>query len=313
MSEFRTKLKIKDAANKFSYHDKFMLMGSCFAENMGEYLENHQFQSLINPFGIIFNTASLSKIIKRIVDLTYFNENDIFSHLDVWSSFDVHSQMNKTSSSEFLKILNNQLDLAHQFLKETPVFILTLGTSWVYKHLKTNEIVANCHKIQQTQFEKKLLTVNENEYYLNEIIKTIQAFNQNIKIIMTVSPVRHIKDGFVENNWSKANLISALYPLQNKSILYFPSYEILMDELRDYRFYAEDMLHPNKIATDYIWTFFCQTYFSEETFQTMKTVAQINSMQAHRVSQPDTESYQNFKTTLENKILSLQNKYPWMF
>ena len=221
--------------------------------------------------------------------------------------------MNKTSSSEFLNNLNKQLDLAHQFLKETRVFILTLGTSWVYKHSKTNEIVANCHKIPQTQFEKKLLTVNENEYYLNEIIKTIQAFNQNIQIIMTVSPVRHIKDGFVENNWSKANLISALHSLQNKSILYFPSYEILMDELRDYRFYAADMLHPNKIATDYIWTFFCQKYFTEETLLTMKTVAQINNMKAHRVSQPDTEAYQNFKTTLENKILSLQNKYPWMF
>lgn len=313
MPTFRTIIPLKKQKQTFGYHDKFMLMGSCFAENMGDYLQKNQFQTLVNPFGIIFNTASLSKIIHRLVNLDYFTSKDCFENQGIWSSFEVHSCMNNLTEVEFLDNLNQQIDVAHRYIKESTVFILTLGTSWVYKHIDTNEIVANCHKIEQKKFEKHLLSTVENEKYLNQIIQDLKTINPEIKLIITVSPVRHIKDGFVENTLSKAQLISAIHSILTIDMDYFPSYEIMMDDLRDYRFYAEDMLHPNQLATAYIWENFIQSYFSEETHQILKLVYQINNGLNHRPFNENHESHIKFKSDLSQKIHGLKQNYPWMF
>lgn len=312
MQTFRTIIPI-NTKKSYNYSDKFMLMGSCFAENIGDYLITNQFQTMINPFGIIFNTHSLVNIIERMVRLNYFSIEDVFENQEVWSSYEVHSCMNALSRDELIRSLNNQIDLSYQFLKNTKVFILTLGTSWVYEDKTSNKIVANCHKIPQKNFEKKILSSDDNLQNLSKIIHLIKSINPDINVILTISPVRHIKDGFIENNWSKSNLISAVHQLNVQNVKYFPSYEIMTDELRDYRFYKEDMLHPNKIAIDYIWEKFIETYFTENTLQTLKTVDQINKMKSHRVMSTNTMAYGKFQTELKNKIIKLQNQYDWMF
>jgi len=313
MSSFRTIVPIKPIDKPFSYNDRYFLMGSCFAENMGSYLKTYQFKNMINPFGIVFNLASLDKLIHRMINLEDFEAFDLFKHHDVWSCFEVHSNQNKIERSELLNHLNQKLHEAHHFLKHTQVFILTIGTSWVYKNILTAKIVANCHKLPANQFEKILLEPSENANYLNHIIQTLQVFNPKIKIILTVSPIRHIKDGFFENNVSKANILSAIYQQNSSKVNYFPSFEIMQDDLRDYRFYAEDMLHPNEIATKYIWQKFKDNYFSQTTVQTMKEVETVNKMKCHRPFLDNTKTHLDFLNEIDQKILKLQSTFDWFF
>jgi len=209
--------------------------------------------------------------------------------------------------------LNDLIESIHfQIIKSTHL-IITLGTSWVYRNTETNEIVANCHKIPQKQFTKELLSVEVVKESLQSIIGLIASVNPNAKFIFTVSPVRHIKDGFVENNASKALLISAVYQIVNRQrskVNYFPSYEIMLDELRDYRFYAEDMLHPNQIAIDYIWMKFLETYIKEEEFNMMQQVGDVQKALQHRPFNPNSESHQQFLEKVKGKIAQIQIKLP---
>ena len=317
--QFTTKIPIQKSSFPIDYDSKIMLLGSCFAENMGEKFQYFKFQSTTNPFGIIFNAVSLEKLIRRAVENRTFTENDIFFHNDLWHCYEVHSELSNSDKDAFLESLNDLISSTNKQLNDSTHIIITLGTSWVYQNIASNEIVANCHKVLQKQFTKELLSILQIEESLESIISLVHSVNPNCKFIFTVSPVRHIKDGFVENTLSKAHLIAAIHSVLNRKFstslelttqnnIYFPAYEIMMDELRDYRFYAEDMLHPSQTAVDYIWIQFFENYISESEFGLMNDICSIQKGLNHRPFNPNTKSHQKFLEATKIKIGKIQEK-----
>jgi len=309
---FRTKISIPQSDFKIDYNSKIVSLGSCFAENMAVKLDYFKFENTCNPYGIIFNPVSIEKIIYRIVNQFFFTEEDVFFHNERWHCYEVHSDCSNANKDEFLENLNAILRTSLIQLFQASHFIITYGTSWVYRNRLTKEIVANCHKVPQKEFSKELLAVETIENSIQNTINFIRKINPSVNFIFTVSPVRHLKDGFVENQISKAHLITALYSsnFQLPTSNYFPSYEIMMDELRDYRFYAEDMIHPNQVAVDYIWERFAETSISEESYSIMKEVETIQKGLAHRPFNPDSESHQQFLSKLQDRMAKLQNQFP---
>lgn len=314
--QFRTKIPIPQSDFKIDYNSKIVSLGSCFAENIAEKLDYFKFQNICNPFGIIFNSVSIEKIIHKALSQELFTEKDIFFNNERWHCFEVHSDLSNTNKVEFLNDLNQLLQSTKQQMCAATHIIITYGTSWVYRSTVTNKIVANCHKVPQAAFSKEILSVEIIEKSIKNTIDLIQKVNPKANIIFTVSPVRHLKDGFVENQVSKAHLITAIYQIFQsatcnlESAIYFPSYEIMMDELRDYRFYSEDMLHPSKVAIDYIWKRFCQTTISEESHSVMEEVETIQKGLAHRPFNSNSESHQHFLSKLQDKMAKLQKSFP---
>lgn len=308
--QFTTKIPLQKFQNPITYESKILALGSCFAENMSEKFNYFKFQNTTNPFGIIFNPVSIEKLVNRIVNKIEFTEKDIFFHNNLWHCYEVHSQLSNPNKEEFLTTLNALISSTNKQLNSATHIIITYGTSWVYRNSESNEIVANCHKVSQKQFTKELLSIETIEKSIQSTIKLIQELNPNCNFIFTVSPVRHIKDGFVENQRSKAHLISAIHSYSLQPTTYFPSYEIMMDELRDYRFYAEDMLHPNQTAIDYIWIKFFENFVDEKEFATMNQVCEIQRALKHRPFNPDSESHQKFLENLKEKMNTLASKYP---
>ena len=325
--QFTTKIPIQKSSFPIDYDSKILLLGSCFAENMGEKFDYFKFQTTINPFGIIFNSVSIEKLIRRSIEKRKFTENDIFFHNDLWHCFEVHSELSNSDKDVFLESLNDLISSTNKQLSDSTHIIITLGTSWVYRlrqaQSDSDGVVANCHKVLQKQFTKELLSILQIEESLESIISLVHSVNPNCKFIFTVSPVRHIKDGFVENTLSKAHLIAAIHSVLNRKFstslelttqnnIYFPAYEIMMDELRDYRFYAEDMLHPSQTAIDYIWIQFFENYISESQFGLMNDICSIQKGLKHRPFNPNTESHQKFLHQLELKIKTIQNQHPFI-
>ena len=309
---FTTKIPLVKSNNPIDYNSKIVYLGSCFAENMAEKFEYFKFDNVVNPFGIIFNVVAIEKLIFRSIRKQYYTEKEIFFHNESWHCYESHSELSNPNKVEFLKTLNQLIDSTNKQITEATHFIITLGTAWVYKNIETNEIVANCHKVPQKQFTKELLSVQTVQESLQSIIALINEVNKEAKFIFTVSPVRHIKDGFVENTLSKAHLISAIHNSQFTIHNYFPSYEIMMDELRDYRFYSEDMLHPNQTAIDYIWIRFFENYIDEKEFATMNQVCDIQKGLHHKPFNFESDSHQEFLSKLRDKITKLVALYPFM-
>lgn len=313
--QFTTKIHVKESCSPINYDSKILLIGSCFAENMGDKFQYFKFQSFVNPFGIIFNPVSLEKLIRRSVENRKFTENDIFCHKDLWHCFEVHSELSNPDKETFLNNLNSMVELTHRQIVTVTHCIITLGTSWVYRNIESKQIVANCHKVPQKEFTKELLSIHLIEESLESIISLMHSVNPNCKFIFTISPVRHIKDGFTENTLSKAHLIAAIHKTINhytSPISYFPSYEIMMDELRDYRFYAEDMLHPSQTAIDYIWIKFFENYISESEFGLMNEICSIQKGLKHRSFNPNTASHQKFLVDLKTKMTTIEKKLPFI-
>jgi hypothetical protein len=313
--QFRTLIPISKSNHPIDYNSKIMSLGSCFAVNMAEKLDYYKFQNSCNPVGILFHPLAIEKLIDFAVSEKQFTENDIFFHNELWHSFDVHSDLSSSDKEDLLASLNALIKSTNQQLSESTHIIITYGTSWVYRNKESDSIVANCHKVPQKQFKKELLSVVEIEESIANTLKLVHAVNPNCNIIFTVSPVRHIKDGFVENQWSKANIISALhgtFDFRLSTINYFPSYEIMMDELRDYRFYTEDMLHPNQVAIDYIWKRFKETTISETAFAVMDEVENVQKSLSHKPFNPDSESHLKFESKVREKITKLENQYSFM-
>lgn len=294
--QFRTTFHIPESDFKINHQHKILTIGSCFSDEMGNRLVDLKFDGLINPFGIIFNAYSIQNLIERSIDKRYFTTDDVHQSGEQFFCFDVHSSFNALSKDEILNNLNSTLDRVHHQIHQCDVLILTLGTSWVYERIDTAEIVANCHKVEAKQFKKVLLTTEENFKSMDLIAFEITKINPNVKIITTVSPVRHIKDGIVENNVSKARLLDALYQLdlKYKQVNYFPSYELVMDDLRDYRFYKEDLIHPTNQAVEYIWEKFGETYFENSTQTIIQKISKINSALNHRPFNEESTSHQKF-------------------
>jgi hypothetical protein len=312
---FRTPIPIAKSNHLIDYNSKIVSLGSCFAVNMSEKLDYFKLQNVCNPFGILFHPLAIEKLIKFAVSAKRFTENDIFFHNERWHCCDVHSDVSNSNKEDLLASLNEITKSTQLQLQQVSHVIITYGTAWVYQNIESGAIVANCHKVAQKQFNKELLSVDKIQESIANTLKLIHSVNPNCNIVFTVSPVRHIKDGFVENQWSKSNLIAALHQIiecQLSNVNYFPSYEIMMDELRDYRFYAEDMLHPNQVAIDYIWKRFKETTISETAFSTMEAVETIQKSLQHRPFNPDSESYQKFEAKLKLKVTKLVGEYPFM-
>ena len=314
---FFTKVSIKKTRNQISYNSKIVLMGSCFSENIGQKFEYFKFRNSINHFGIIFNPISIENLISRSLNEQFFTENDVFYHDELWKCFEVHSDLNCENKEQLINNLNVILiDFKNEILNASHL-IITYGTSWVYRNVASQKIVANCHKAPQNQFNKEILSVEIIEKSIQNTVDLIAKFNPKCNLIFTISPVRHIKDGFIENTQSKSHLFAALNRiLKNFSIPtsavveIFPSYEIMMDELRDYRFYAEDMLHPNKMAINYIWERFSETYFDQETVLITQEVDPIQKALLHRPFNTKSENHIKFIANLNSKIDTLSKKNP---
>ncbi|KAF2342251.1 GSCFA domain-containing protein [Flavobacterium tistrianum] len=314
--QFRTQIPISKSNNPIDYNSKVLSIGSCFAENMAEKFDYFKFQNETNPFGIIFNPVSIESLFRRVCQQKLFEEKDVFFQNERWHSFEVHSDLSNADRQELLETLNKAVTETHKQLKEATHNIITLGTSWIYRNLEKDEIVANCHKVPQKQFSKELLSVEVIQESIESTIEAIQTLNPNINFIFTISPVRHIKDGFVENQLSKSHLFTGLHQVlktHNSKLIthnYFPSYEIMMDELRDYRFYSEDMLHPNQIAIDYIWKLFSENYVSEESGPVMKEIDEIQKSLRHRSFNPESDQHKKFLANLQQKMKNVEKKWP---
>ncbi|WP_337968810.1 GSCFA domain-containing protein [uncultured Flavobacterium sp.] len=313
--QFRTQIPISKANNPIDYNSKVVSFGSCFAENMAEKFDYFKFQNTTNPFGIIFNPVSIEKIISRIIKEDLYTEKDVFFYNERWHSYEVHSDLSNSDREELLETLNKAITETNKQLKEASHIIITFGTSWIYRNIESDQIVANCHKVPQKQFTKELLSVEVIQKSIQNTIDLIQVLNPNVNFIFTVSPVRHIKDGFAENQLSKSHLFAGLHQVlktHNSQFTihnYFPSYEIMMDELRDYRFYTEDMLHPNQVAIDYIWHKFSENYISENSTSTMQEVEEIQKSLRHRSFNPESEQHQKFLAKLQQKIKVIEEKW----
>jgi hypothetical protein len=300
--------------NQIRYSSKVLLLGSCFAENIGAKLDYYKFKQCINPFGILFHPVAIEKLITRAIDETWFTSKDVFFQNQQWYSFEAHSKLSAASSEELLAILNRQLRVLKQWLTGATHLVFTFGTAWVYRHIETGAVVANCHKVPQKEFSKELLSPDDVSDVLLGIEEKIRAINPKCIMIHTVSPVRHLKDGLIENSRSKAHLVAGVHEVIRpvKLTHYFPSYEIMMDELRDYRFYAQDMLHPNETAISIIWNAFNATWLAPETRSLQKKIAGIQKGLIHRPFNEASEAYKTFKKDLETKISEVLNILPFV-
>ena len=314
MENFRTVIEIFESRNKLSYHSKAMFIGSCFAESIGNILQELKFPIDINPFGIIYNPISVKNSIDFLITKKTFTEEDICFDGERWFSFYHHSRFSNISKEMCLQEINERINISSEFLKKAEFLFITFGSAWVYELMEKKQIVSNCHKFSNKEFDRYLLspTTIVDEY--KDLINRLQAFNPKLKIIFTVSPIRHLKDGATGNQVSKSTLILAIHELDAlfQNVFYFPSYEIMMDDLRDYRFYNEDMTHPNSVAIKYIWDLFTETYIEKFSQQLMTEIDAILKAKSHRPFNEQSQTYQHFLKNQLGKIYALKNKHRYI-
>jgi hypothetical protein len=304
MKDLLTKVAIPVSETKIGYNDKILLLGSCFADNIGERFGEHYFQTTINPFGTLYNPASIFTSLSPVDT----QERPVVLHNGLWHSMMHHGSFSHPDKNELLRRCEESWVVMRNALQEASTIIVTFGTSWVYE--REGMVVANCHKLPAKEFVRRRLTVDD-------VVQTWQTLIEQMPDkhwIFTVSPIRHIKDGLHENQISKAILLQAVDCLvsNNKAVSYFPSYEIMLDELRDYRFYADDMLHPSSLAVDYIWQRFVDTYMTIDTQNEMRILHQLWRDRHHRFLYPGTEEAIAFKERTEKRLESFKKQYPWL-
>ncbi len=297
---------------KIDYSSKVMFIGSCFSDNIGLKLEKTKIPSLINPFGVMYNPESVSSAIFSILENKTYRGGDLDFFNEKWISFGHHGDFSGIDKPEVLAKINKTVNVAHHFLKNANVLFITFGTAWVYELLKSKRIVANCHKIPAKEFKHFLLQVDEIVDNYERLLTKLKEFNPHLEIVYTVSPVRHWKDGAINNQLSKSTLFIAVHKLVEKFEFahYFPSYEILMDDLRDYRFYADDLFHPNQLAIEYIWEKFCGVFFDDNTIRAINKIGKLQKNVEHKVFYPETEAYKKFISSNLNLIEDLKSQFP---
>lgn len=311
---FQTKVEIPHSDLNITYQNRLMTLGSCFAQNMGGKLADAFFNTVVNPFGVLYNPVSIQKSIHLLLQNKEFTSDDIFENKGLWQSFSHSSLFSDISAELCLKKINLSVKSAANFLCQSQFLIITFGTAWIYEERKSGRVVSNCHKLPSGEFTRRRLTVAEivNDY--TELIEKLRALFPGIQLIFSVSPIRHWKDGAHENNVSKGVLLLAIDALQQKfdEVYYFPAYEIQLDELRDYRFYSEDMHHPSGVAVDYIWERFSETYFSKETLLIKKQLEQYRADLHHRPMFPESEEYKIFVKNTEKRRGKILKEYPFL-
>ena len=281
--KFRTEIPVPKYPFQISEQDSILLLGSCFSAHIGTFLSESRFHVLSNPFGTLFNPVSIANALKMTIQPEKFTKDYVYFFDNRWVSFAHHGSFSHPDEKQLMKQIDEQFSFTKTFLEKTNYLFITFGTSYCYTFLARNLVVANCHKIPNHQFAKFRLDVDEIVQIFKEIIQNIQQINPSCKTVFTVSPVRHLGDGFHENQLSKSVLHLAVEQLtDNKKVFYFPAYEILMDDLRDYRFYAEDLCHPSESAIKYVAEIFAETFFSKETKEHLKIVEKENKFLNHR-------------------------------
>jgi hypothetical protein len=295
------------------HFDKLLLIGSCFTENIGTKLRQHKFSVLENPNGILFNPISISKSIHSYISNQPTLEGQLFYQNECWNSWNHHSRFSHPDKNICLKSINDSTIAASNFILTADWIFITVGSAFVYE-LDNQQVVANCHKVPTDKFRKRLLTAAEVIESFEKMLDEILKVNPSAKVIFTVSPVRHLREGFVENNRSKAVLIQSVHHLTDtrENIFYFPAYELVMDDLRDYRFYAEDMVHPNYAATNYVWEKFVPACIDEDAQILMKEINIINAARSHKPFHPTSELHKKFLDTHLKKLLELSKAYPYI-
>lgn len=310
--EFRTAIHVKPAEKSIDFNSGVALFGSCFSESIAKKIAYFQIPHFRNSHGILFNPIAIEEALSDCSKKREFTEDDLICRDDIWLSLRHHSCFSSTKKNELLNAINLSVEAGYAFLKNNTHLILTLGTAWIYTYHK-NTIVANCHKIPQKEFDKTLLSVDEIIQSLTRVVLNMRALNPGMEIIFTLSPVRHLKDGFVENSNSKAHLLTAIHAVCHAlHTHYFPSYEIIMDDLRDYRFYNADMVHPNQTAIDYIWELFKETWIDPAVYPVLHDVDTIQRSLSHIPFREDSNDHLLFLKTLSLKMDHLLKRFPHM-
>lgn len=310
---------------QIGYGDSLMLMGSCFADEMGVRLDNAKFRCDTNPFGTLYNPFSISKALRQILQGREYTADDVVQFGGLWHSMMHHGRFSTADRDETLHLINIRLQRAHEELQGLSVLVLTLGSAWVYS-LKTDikdvelpratagAVVGNCHKMPETWFNRRRLSVEEIVADSTSLFSQLFGQLSQLKVLLTVSPIRHVRDGLHGNQLSKATLLLAvdeLVRLYPERVFYFPAYELLNDELRDYRFYADDLVHPSGMATEYVWQKFCDHCLSKEAQSTMLSVNKVEKMLAHRPLHPEGDEYRQFLCQIMLNIQTLCQKNPY--
>jgi hypothetical protein len=316
--KFHYEFDIKKLEPFINHHHKILLIGSCFTENIGEKLKKHKFNVFENPNGILFNPVSVAEALINIIQNKQYSASDLFQFNEGWHSWQHHSRYSGITAEDAVNKINSSIQTAHEYLKYADYLFITLGSAWVYTltdkahNAKVGTVAANNHKAPADWFEKRLMNPAQVEAVLGTMLDNLGVFNPHIKVIFTISPVRHLREGVVNNNRSKAALIQAVHGLIEKlsKLYYFPAYELVIDDLRDYRFYAEDLVHPNYAATEYVWNKLVDACMNDETKHLLKEIAEINLAYKHNPFNAASQQHDKFLKSFAAKTKQLQEKYP---
>ncbi|MGN6265461.1 MAG: GSCFA domain-containing protein [Ginsengibacter sp.] len=297
-----------------SFKDKILLMGSCFSEEIGNKLKSLKFDIIQNPNGILYDPLSISDALFSYIENKPFEEKNLFQLNGLWHSWQHHSVFSGLNKERVLQKINDSRSCAHVFLKSATCLFITFGTAFNYLLKNNSQNVANCHKAPANFFIKNLLPVEEIRADLQSVITALERFNPQLKIIFTVSPVKHIKDGIIENSHSKARLIEAAHVIaeEKENAFYFPSYEIVTDVLRDYRFFKKDLVHPNEMATDFVFEKFSESFFNAETKSIINKIEKVRAAVNHKPFEKESEEHQKFLLAQIENIDRLQREFPFI-
>lgn len=312
--QFHLDLNPGISADKIQHQHSLLLIGSCFTEHIEKKLSAVKFNCNSNPFGIVFNPKSIADSLTRILEKNYFTESDLMETGEKWISLETHTALSKSSKEELLSALNNLIDQWHLHLSKAHWLILTFGTAHYYQYNQTGNAVANCHKLPAQAFTKKTSDPSQIATAYTTVLEKLHQLNPSLTILFTVSPVKHLRDGVIQNNLSKAILTVSVHEIirKNKNCFYFPAYELVNDDLRDYRFYEPDMAHPNKQAIEYVWNKFSACYFDKETQAMIDKFNELHSSINHRPLHLHTKAFSDFKAAQLKKCLQLQALYPFI-
>lgn len=310
--QFFTVVDVQQFPFSLSHQDKIVAFGSCFTEHIATNLENYKFPLLANPYGISFNPISIHQSIQEILDQKEYKVDQLAFHNGLYHSWNHHSAFSHPDPEQVLDHINNKIKTARPFLAQSKVLFITWGSAYVYELRSTGEVVNNCHKYPDILFSRKLLSTTEITTAYQQLFAHLWALNPDLHIVLTVSPVRHWRDGLIENNRSKSTLILAAHELTSafNSVTYFPAYELVIDELRDYRFYADDLVHPSSQAIKYVWDKFVHASMDEETQRLTKRIEKINRARHHRPLHADSLAHKQFRKQIYQEVLELAERYP---
>ncbi|MBC7849418.1 MAG: GSCFA domain-containing protein [Chitinophagaceae bacterium] len=312
--EFQLPININPLPGGIKYQDRILLTGSCFTEHIGDRLHELKFKTLQNPNGILFDPASVASSLISYIQNKKYSQGDLSPFNELWQSWQHHSRFSAMNADECLSLINQSQQRAHEFLKDADWLLITLGSSFSYRLTEHNQPVANCHRAPAQWFRKHLMTIEEINSTLDNCIHQLFRFNPKLQIIFTISPVRHIRDGVIENNRSKARLVEVVHHLVNKfdKLHYFPAYELVVDVLRDYRFYDIDMVHPNYAATKFVMEHFMRSCITAEARELSELIEQVVRARRHKPFQPATEAHKKFLLQNLQQARMLEEKYPFL-